>query len=468
MLEVVETQTQPVAGLRSPVPPSPVPGLRSPVPPSPVPGLRSPGASTRWLLRAKVLTKFLTVQVAVQAMGVASGILLVRALPKTEYAYFTLANSMLATMSILGDSGIGIALSSIGGRVWQDRHRFGQLISTALRLRRYLAGTAAVAVTPILIWLLIRSGAPRFYAVVVTLIVLVGLNYQLLAGLLMIVPRLHSQISRVQRLDALVAASRLVLLSVAWFIFLDAAVAVAVSIVALIAQYLLLKHWAKDSVELHAPINKEDQSTMLGIVKHQAPNAVFYCLQGQLTVWLISIFGNTQNIAEIGALSRLGVVFSIISAVMASIVLPSFARCQSAPELRRRYFLVVGGFLIFGLGLISAAALFPDQVLWILGSKYAHLRSELLLMMIMCAFGALVSAMWSLNSAKAWIKYSWLYIPATVITQGFLLLVLDMSTVRNVLWFGIISFAPSLLVNAILSSGGLMAVGGDTRQPQTS
>ena len=41
-------------------------------------------------------------------------------------------------------------------------------------------------------------------------------------------------------------------------------------------------------------------------------------------------------------------------------MLPSFARCQSAPELRRRYVLVVGGFLIFGLGLISAAALFPD------------------------------------------------------------------------------------------------------------
>jgi O-antigen/teichoic acid export membrane protein len=396
-------------------------------------------------------------------MGVASGILLVRALPKTEYAYFTLANSMLATMSILGDSGIGIALSSIGGRVWQDRRRFGQLISTALRLRRYLAGTAAVAVTPILIWLLIRSGAPRFYALLVTVIVLVGLNYQLLAGLLMIVPRLHSQISRVQRLDALVAASRLVLLSVAWFIFLDAAVAVAVSIVALIAQYLLLKHWAKDSVELHAPINKEDQSTMLGIVKHQAPNAVFYCLQGQLTVWLISIFGNTQNIAEIGALSRLGVVFSVISAVMASIVLPSFARCQSAPELRRRYFLVVGGFLLFGLGLISAAALFPDQVLWILGSKYAHLRSELLLMMIMSAFNALIAAMWSLNATKAWIKYSWLNIPCVILTQVVLLTIVDVSTVQGVISFGALSLVPTFLLNCILSCRGLSERGLEDR-----
>jgi O-antigen/teichoic acid export membrane protein len=444
MLEIVETQ---------PVPALPSPVASSPISP-PVPGLRSPVASSRWFLRAKVLTKFLTVQVAVQAMGVASGILLVRALPKTEYAYFTLANSMLATMSILGDSGIGIALSSIGGRVWQDRRRFGQLISTALRLRRYLAGTAAVAVTPILIWLLIRSGAPRFYAVLVTLIVLAGLNYQLLAGLLMIVPRLHSQISRVQRLDALVAASRLVLLSVAWFIFLDAAVAVAVSIVALIAQYLLLKHWAKDSVELHAPINKEYQSTMLGIVKHQAPNAVFYCLQGQLTVWLISIFGNTQNIAEIGALSRLGVVFSIISAVMASIVLPSFARCQSAPELRRRYFLVVGGFLLFGLGLISAAALFPDQLLWILGSKYAHLRSELLLMMIMSAFNALIAAMWSLNATKAWIKYSWLNIPCVILTQVVLLTIVDVSTVQGVISFGALSLIPTFMLNSVLTFRG--------------
>jgi O-antigen/teichoic acid export membrane protein len=422
----------------------------------------APGPSP-WLRRANILSKFVTVQVAVQLMGVASGILLVRTLSQTEYAYFTLAFSMLSTMSILADSGIGIALSSIGGRVWDDRERFGQLINTALKLRRYLASIAVIAVTPILVWLLIRSGAPRLYAAGITLTLLIGLNYQLLSGVLMIVPRLHSQIKRVQALDSLAAAVRLALLIAAYFIFLNAEVAVAATIISVIVQYVVLRRWVKDDVDLAAPVSSEDQSTMLGIVKHQAPNAVFFCLQGQLTVWLISVFGRTQNIAEVGALGRLGVIFSVIGAVMTSIVLPAFARCQSPRELRIRYFQVCGGFLLMGLALIAAAALFPDQFLWILGSKYAHLRNELLLMMIMSAFSALTAAMWSLNSTKAWIKYSWLYIPGTLLAQITLLLVLDISSVKGVLWFGLISSIPSFLVNVILSFKGLTDSAKDQR-----
>lgn len=411
--------------------------------------------SDRLVSRAKLLSQFMTVQVAVQAMGVASGILLVRSLTKTEYAYFTLAFSMQSTMSILADSGISISLSSIGGRVWQDRQRFGQLINTALRLRRYLAAVAVIAVAPILVWLLIRNGSPWLYASVITLTVVAGLNYQLLSGVLMIVPRLHSQIKRVQTLDALAAAVRLALLIAAYFIFLNAAVAIGATIVSVIVQYGLLNRWASDSIDKNAPINKEDHSAMLGIVKHQAPNAVFYCIQGQLTVWLISVFGNTQSIAEIGALGRLSVIFAIINSTMSSVVLPAFARCQSPRELRIRYFQVCGGFCALGLSLIAAAALFPDQILWILGSKYAHLRHELLLMMIMAAFSNVIAAMWSLNSTKAWIRYSWLNIPSVILTQVALLTVLDVSTVRGVILFGIFSLVPNFLLNSILTYRGL-------------
>jgi len=418
-------------------------------------GRRRSAVVSPWLRRANILSKFVTVQVAVQLMGVASGILLVRTLSQTEYAYFTLAFSMLSTMSILADSGIGIALSSIGGRVWNDRERFGQLINTALRLRRYLASIAVIAVTPILVWLLIRSGAPRLYAAGITLTLLIGLNYQLLSGVLMIVPRLHSQIKRVQALDSLAAAVRLVLLVAAYFIFLNAEVAVAATIISVIVQYAVLRRWVKDDVDLTAPVSSEDQSTMLGIVKHQAPNAVFYCIQGQLTVWLISVFGNTRSIAEVGALGRLSVIFAIINAAMSSIVLPAFARCQSPRELRIRYFQVSGGFLLLGLALIAAAALFPDQILWVLGSKYAHLRNELLLMMIMSAFSAVISAMWSLNSTKAWIRFSWLNIPSVILTQIVLLALLDVSTVRGVILFGIFSLVPNFLLNSMLTFRGL-------------
>jgi O-antigen/teichoic acid export membrane protein len=414
------------------------------------------GPTPRVVSWAKTLTKFVSVQVAVQAMMIASGILLVRVLSQSEYAYFTIANSMQATMNILADSGIGIGLSSIGGRVWQSPYRFGQLINTAMRLRRYLAAIAIAAVTPLLAWMLINNGASYAYAGILTLAILLGLNYQLLTSVLMVVPRLHSQISRVQKLDFFAAASRFAILIAAYFIFLNAAIGIIAAVAGLLTQYYFLKRWMAGSIVLDAPANEEDRRTILGIVRSQSPNAVFYCMQGQLTVWLISIFGSTQNIAEIGALGRLGIIFSIISAVMANIVLPSFARCQSASQLQRRYFQIVGGFILFGLSLIALAALFPEQLLWILGRKYGHLRNELLLMMVMTAFNSLVTAMWSLNSSRAWITRSWLNIPGVIIMQISLLLFLDISTLSGVLWFGIFSLVPTFLLNCMLTFSGLL------------
>ncbi len=409
----------------------------------------APSALT--VARARLLTKFVSVQVVVQLLGAASGILLVRALSAQEYAYFTIANSMLATISILADSGVSIGVTSIGGKVWQDRLRFGELINTALRLRRYLGLIAAAIVTPILVWLLVSNGAPKPYSAAITLAVLIALNYQLLTGVLGVVPRLHSEVSRVQKLDAMAAVMRLLLLVAAYFIFLDTAVALFAGLVGLIAQYVFLKRWAADNIEPRAPINREDQSTILGIVKHQAPNAVFYCLQGQLTVWLISVFGNTANIAEVGALGRLGMIFAVVASVMSGIVLPGVARIQSAKLLRRRYFQIVVGFFLFGAFLLVISLLFPEELLWILGKKYAHLQKEIPLMMFGAALSAISGAMQSFNATRGWVKHYWINIPCILALQTILIILLDMSNVRDVLLFGALSLLSGIILSAAIT-----------------
>ena len=88
---------------------------------------------------ARRVGNYAAVQAVVQLLAFTSGILLVRWLPQREYAYFTIANAMQATLNVLADIGISVGLISIGGRVWQDRHRFGQLINTGLFVRRRLA-----------------------------------------------------------------------------------------------------------------------------------------------------------------------------------------------------------------------------------------------------------------------------------------------------------------------------------------
>jgi O-antigen/teichoic acid export membrane protein len=409
----------------------------------------------RALQRARMVGNFAFVQAMVQLIGFGSGILLVRWLDQNEYAYFTIANAMQGTINILADMGISIGLVSIGGRVWQDRHRFGQLITTAQHFRRRLGLLAILIVTPILYWLLTRNGASPIYAAVLVGAILLGLMVQFSLGVLAVVPRLRSDVTRIQTIDLTGAIARLLVLVVCAFLFLDAGVAVLVSSMSFLLQYWMLRRYAAGVIDFNAPENAEDRVAMIGFIKNQAANAVFFCLQGQITIFLISFFGSrATSVAEVGALGRLAMIFAVMGQVLTNIFVPAFARCQDKARLRLQYFTIVAGVAGCCAAVLAAAAFFPNQFLFVLGSKYSHLQRELLLMVTGTVLSVLTGAIWFLNASKAWISGAWLYIPLTLATQVALIPYTDFSNVRQVLIFGVISAVPNLLLNMILSYRG--------------
>jgi hypothetical protein len=149
--------------------------------PAPASAVTDPSSAAvrRALQRARIVGNFAIIQGIVQAIGFVSGILIVRTLQQREYAYFTIANSMQGTINLLADIGISVGLISIGGRVWQDRHRFGELINTALNLRKQLGALVVLAVVPVMYFMLVKNGASISYTFVLIALVLIGLAFQL-------------------------------------------------------------------------------------------------------------------------------------------------------------------------------------------------------------------------------------------------------------------------------------------------
>lgn len=408
----------------------------------------------RALYHARIIGNVAIVQAIVQLFSFFSGILVIRSLPQQEYAWFTIANTMQGTLNLLADIGISAGVISIGGRVWQDRHRFGELINTGLQLRKRLALVACVLVIPVLYFLLSRNGAGGVYRFLLVGLVVAGVMPQLSSGVLSVVPRLRSDIGRIQLIDFTAAVLRLVgLFALIWA--LNAATAIAVAVIAFIVQYLMLRQYTAGAVDLTAAPDEEDRQVIVRFIRKLAPNAVFYCFQGQITVFLISIFAHrVSSIAEVGALGRLAMVFAVLTNLLANVFIPAFARCHHTPRLRLIYLGVVGGVTAFGVSIILLAAFFPDQFLFVLGNRYTHLRAELLLMVAGAVLNAIAAAMWGLNSAKGWIAGSWLYIPSTLATQAVLIPFVDFTQVSGVLWFNLVSAVPSLLLNLFLSYRG--------------
>jgi hypothetical protein len=346
-------------------------------------------------------------------------------------------------------------LISIGGRVWQDRHRFGQLINTALRVRKKLGMLAIIIVTPIMYWMLVKNGSGISYTIVLLAIVLAGLLIQLSLGVLSVVPRLRSDIGRIQLIDLTGAVVRFLLLAALLFVFLDAGIAVAVATAVLLLQYVMLRTYAVGVVDLAAPENAEDRREIIRLTKHLAPNAVFYCLQGQITIFLISFFGHRASaVAEVGALGRLAMIFTVLSNLLANVFVPAFARCQDGRKLGWLFAGIVGGVTVISALIMLAAEIFPQQFLFVLGNKYSHLDRELLLMVGGAVLGAIAGTLWALNASKAWVAGSWLYIPLTLGTQVALVPFTDFSSVIGVLTFNLFSVIPSLLLNVVLSYRG--------------
>jgi len=303
--------------------------------------------------------------------------------------------------------------------------------------------------------MLVKNGASSLYTAVLIAVVLAGLIIQLSIGVLSVVPRLRSDITRIQIIDVTGALVRLLLLVALLFVALNAGVAVAVATLVLLLQYAMLRHYVTGVVDLNAPENPEDRQEIIRLTRHLAANAVFYCLQGQITIFLISFFAHHVNaVAEVGALGRLAMIFTVLSNLLANVFVPAFARCQNRRKLRWLYAAILGGVAAFSLVILAFAAIFPEQFLFVLGSKYAHLNYELLLMVGGAIIGALTGTFWALNASKAWVSGAWLYIPLTLATQIVLIPYTNFSSVSGVLMFNLLSAVPNLLLNAVLSYRG--------------
>jgi O-antigen/teichoic acid export membrane protein len=416
--------------------------------PSYLPGWFARTTLGKW---APILVKFAFVQAFAQVLGFAAGLLIVRSLPKREYAFYTIGNTMLSTILVLADSGISSALTAIGGRVWQNSRQLGSLLNTALQLRRQLAVLTIVAVVPVLIWLLSQNGASRFTIAVLVVAVLAGSGLELVTRIYAVALRLRSEIRQIQNQAMVSALVKLAIVGIALFTLINATIAILSVVVGYAVQFWMLRRWVHGKVEQNVPADPAMRSEIVAVLKRQAPHSIYYCLQSQITVWLISMFGNANNVADVGALGRLAVFFALLSTITAEIVLPAFARIQSVHQLRLRYVQVVAAY--FGLSILSIAAVivFPQQILSILGPQYSGLGAEGILMAACAVVSTTAGFLWAINSARAWIVAPGLLIPCTIVIQVGVITFLDLSSVKGVLLFTMYSWLPSIVLSVWLA-----------------
>jgi hypothetical protein len=195
----------------------------------------------------------------------------------------------------------------------------------------------------------------------------------------------------------------------------------------------------------------EVRSRVLAQVRRTMPATIYYALSGQLTVWVISLFGNSRGVAAVGALSRFAVLLGVMTTVVATLAVPRFSRIpRDHTVLIRRRYVQIQLLLAAACAVpLAALVLFPEPALSLLGPHYAGLQREVVLTGLSSTIAALGGTAFSLAAARGVVAPPWLVVPYSSATQLGLVLLLPVSTVAGVIWVGLLSSLLQWLLHAV-------------------
>lgn len=412
--------------------------------------LSSNPKNERFFSWVKLISITGSAQVIIQAVAFICGILVIRLLPTQQYALYILANTMLGTMTTLADGGISTGVMSQSAKVWRDKNKLGIVLSTGLYLRRKFAFYSLLFCLPLLFYLLILNGANTFTAVLIGITLIPAFYAALSDSLLEIIPKLHQSIWPLQKNEVVVGIGRLGLSAITLFVFPWAFVAIIASGLPRLYGNIKLRKIAYIFADKSQDIDLTVQKEILSIVKRMLPGAIYYSLSGQITIWLISFFGNSTSIAKLGALGRLSMILTIFNVIISTLIVPRFARLSNIKQvLLKRYLQILGLLILLLLILIGVVYTFPDQILWLLGKDYYGLHFELLLSIMGSCIGVIAGVSFSLFAARGWVYHPAIYILINLASILVLSFIVDISTIRGVLILNMVVSFVALLLNTI-------------------
>jgi O-antigen/teichoic acid export membrane protein len=398
----------------------------------------------------RILSAYFSTQTVTQLIGIAAGLLFINFMPVREFALYTLALSVITFFTFVTDLGSTTSLLHFYHRAAKGEGEFRPYFDAVLSLRRNVFWLGAAGV----IFLFPRAAAAKGYGAREIALSAIGIllcvGCQLLSSLRLLDLRLADRYGRSYRAEIAGAGARLLWalgmvaasLLVAWAGVLASALAAAT--VAILARPVTRPEPL--ALDL-APYRRR----VLRYLLPTLPSALYFAVQGPLTVWLAATFGSTRNLAEVGALSRLGMVVGLFSTLIGVIFLPRLSRVTDDRLYLTRYLQFGTALACVAAALLGAAAVFPRLFLLVLGSNYAGLQRELLLVVGGSGVSLLGGYIVNVNLARSWTRWQGLTLVVELAVQAALIAVLPLATTAGVLTLGLLGTATGVLLQMTIA-----------------
>jgi O-antigen/teichoic acid export membrane protein len=407
-----------------------------------------------------LLSAFFLGQGALQGVSLLASLYLVRTLSITAYAQFGLAFGFQTTASILMDFGFASTIIPLVGERFEDQHLVGRYVRAAKHLRdlTFWLTSPFVAIIFLLITYKHHWGASTqillLFSVLLSLYSSGKVSY--FSAPLFLYRRFRSYyvpqtLAGLGRLATYIVLGTVGLLN-AW----GAAILSALN--------LTTNGWliGQESKKYFVWPDHNDASIEKEVVQYilpAAPAIVLGAFHGQISLFLISIFGGTTSIAEVAALGRLAQIFTVFMTFNIVIVEPYVARLPET-KLRGAYLKLLVSGVAAAVALSTFAFLEPGFFIFILGPKYQGLRDLIGWVITTACINYVAGLMWIMNRSRKWVFWrgAALEIALVLLVQIGFLVVVGVHTTRQAVFF---SFASSF---CYVLTHGYIAVYGHSRK----
>ncbi len=408
---------------------------------------------SRW---TKLMSTFVAGQGAVQLIQIVSGFFLIRWLSVEEYAQYSVAFAFQNTAQMLVEFGFSGAIVALVGNRTHDKKVIGNYIKAGRFYRNRFFIVVGVGCLILFPMLTAKHQWPLSVTILLLLCILSNLYFSGLISYYSSPLKIHQKLGDLYHTQVKNGILRALLIAVFYVSSaLNAWLAALSNSLLTIANGVAFRKKAVTFVEEPESASAEVRKEMFDYIRPIMPGIIFAAFQGQIMVFIISIFGQTESIAEVGALSRIGQLYVILNMAGGVLIAPYIAK-QKKEGLFSKYISILGLYLGLAFCVVVVAYIFPDLFLWIIGSKYYHLESELVLLLITFGLGMINGVMWNMNASRKWI-YRWMpmvSISGILIIQVACILFIDLSTASKVLEFSIITNLFVLLTRVLVSYVG--------------
>lgn len=404
-----------------------------------------------WKETIKPIFQVLGSQITIKACGFLLSILLVRNLTKEDYAIFTLLITVQGMLITVSSSSIFIGFNKIAGRIWNSSEKLSSLIYTTFSLSNLLI-IISFFIMGIYSLIILKHQNVNYLDVIsllgcLFLIVIPEIKMSFVRTAILF----RKEVKTVQMTELINQVLRLVLIGGVIILYKKNVHIYYVFLITILTtwfSYYFITIKKIDLIKANKTINFHYKRIILKYVKFNWHNSLFFAFKGQISILLIGLFGSQDNLAEIGALGRFAIIFSVFLTIFQNIYIPDFAKTHNIPIFKKKLAnLFIAIFPLIFL-ILSFSLLFPEQILWLLGDNYKNLSFPLFLILLLGSIDMILGLIYGINTTKGWIKYTPRYeivIDITTLIIG--IIIFDISTLEGVIMVGICTSLSNIILH---------------------